>query len=114
MNAQDIVNVQTLESQAFALAARLHVILRREKGRVTDIEYMAQDAAYCRYVLGLGGSAESVDAPALCSKLEELYLGPYGVFIRKHPPAAKPLPAPPPDAARARALPKDQYIGRLR
>jgi hypothetical protein len=114
MNAQDIVNVQTLESQAFALAARLHVILRREKGRVTDIEYMAQNAAYCRYVLGLGGSAESVDAPALCSRLEELYLGPYGVFIRKYPPPAAPLPVATSDVARARTLPKDQYVGRLR
>ena len=119
MNAREIVTVQALESQAFALAARLHVILRREKGRITDIEYMRRDAAYCRHVLSLIDSEEPEDVRALCTKLEDLYLGPYGLFIRLAPPPAKvaaapkrlaPAPAPAPP----RTTSKEEYIGRLR
>lgn len=119
MNAHEIVSMQALESQAFALAARLHVILRREKGRITDIEYMRRDADYCRHVIGLIDREESDDVRALCTKLEELYLGPHGVFIRLAPKvvaapkvAAVPDQAPAPLAARASS--RKEYIGHLR
>lgn len=116
MNALEIVSVQALESQAFALAARLHVILRREKGRITDIEYMQRDAAYCRHVLGLVDVQESDDMRALCTKLEELYLGPHGIFIRQAPPTPKVLaePEPVPSMPAKRVTTKKDYIGRLR
>ncbi len=38
-------------SEAVALAAHLHVLLRRKLGRVTDTEWMAQNADYAREVL---------------------------------------------------------------
>lgn len=34
-----------------AIAAHLHVLLRRRTGRVTDIEWMAQDAGYAREIV---------------------------------------------------------------
>lgn len=116
MNARDIVSVQALESHAFALAARLHVILRREQGRITDIEYMRHNAGYCRHVIGLIDSEAGEDVRALGLKLEELYLGPHGIFTRLAPPAAI-MPAavdpvhlaPPPKLAS-----KKDYIGHLR
>jgi Amt family ammonium transporter len=43
----------TVVNQAFALMGRLHVILRRQSGRITDIEYMRIDPGYCRYLLEL-------------------------------------------------------------
>ncbi len=118
MNARDIVSVQALESQAFALAARLHVILRREQGRITDIEYMRRNAGYCRHVIGLIDREAPEDVQALGVKLEELYLGPHGVFTRLAPPKAS-VPAEPdavklaPTPALRQAVKKD-YIGRLR
>ena len=116
MNAHEMVSIQALESHAFALSARLHVILRREKGRITDIEYMRRDAAYCRHVIGLIDSGESEDVRALCTKLQELYFGPQGVFTRLSPPTPKlvaapePVSLPPP----ARVTSKKEYIGHLR
>jgi hypothetical protein len=117
MNAHDIVNLQTLENQAFALAARLHVILRREKGRVTDIEYMRQDPAYCRHVLSLVDSAEPDDVRSLCSKLEDLYFGAHGLFVRYASTlavAVAPAAPPPAPVQLAPVASSAKYIGRLR
>jgi hypothetical protein len=117
MKAHEMVNQQTLESRIFALAARLHVILRREKGRVTDIEYMRLDPAYCRHVLGLVDSAQPEPVYTLCSTLEELYFGERGLFARRAPALPVPIPAavtplsPPPLKAVAGT---GRYIGRLR
>lgn len=87
MSAYDQASVARQENQAFALMARLHVVLRREKGRVTDIEYMRVDPVYCRYVLGMIGIGDSADMRELCAKLEELYFGKHGLFVS--------LPRPP-------------------
>lgn len=121
MKAHEMVNQQTLENRIFALAARLHVILRREKGRVIDIEYMRQDPAYCRHVLGLIDHTEPEEVRSLCSTLEELYFDGKGLFSRSEltpsgaSPAAVPtppaqLPRPPLETAASAA----RYIGRLR
>jgi hypothetical protein len=118
MNAHEMVNLQTLENQTFALAARLHVILRREMGRITDVEYMRLDPAYCRHVLDLVGSAEPEEVRSLCSKLDDLYFGSHGLFVRHalvQPVAAEPVAlqaAPPPPYAVVAT--QERYVGRLR
>lgn len=121
MNAHDIVNVHTMEAQAFALVTRLHVQLRREQGRVTDIEYMSQDPNYCRHVLDLAGNVESSELRLLCSKLDALFFGPLGIFPAVESPAQEPArpervaaPEPQADNASARAVLREKYIGRLR
>ncbi len=53
-----------IELEKFALATRLHVLLRRKTGRVTDVEWMMSDPAYAAEVTRLGratGDAELAD-----------------------------------------------------
>ncbi len=40
-----------LESEKLAIAAHLHVLLRRKTGRVTDTEWMAVNAEYAREIM---------------------------------------------------------------
>src|SRR5574343_1378679 len=40
-----------LESEKLAVAAHLHVVMRRKIGRVTDVEWMVQNADYAREVI---------------------------------------------------------------
>lgn len=119
MSAHEQVNIANLENQAFALMARLHVILRREKGRVTDIEYMRNHASYCRHVLGLIDVDDTQEVRDLGARLDEIFFGQHGLFISKRapapllarftvPPAAAPAMAPPPVAV------SQKYVGRLR
>ena len=119
MSAHEQVNIANLENQAFALMARLHVILRREKGRVTDIEYMRNHASYCRHVLGLIDEADSQEVRALGARLDEIFFGQHGLFISKRPAppllsrlAAQPATATAP-VAPSPAAPQT-YVGRLR
>lgn len=110
-----------MESEVFALMGRLHVILRRETGRITDIEYMRQDPAYCRHVLDLAAHSGNADVVALRERLESLYFGPAGLFVK---PAQRPLlargAAPHPFAAThapahdAGQAASKTYVGRLR
>lgn len=88
----------SLENQAFALMARLHVIVRRQTGRVTDIEYMRIDPVYCRYVLNMAQAMQIDDLPAICEKLQEIYFGAEGLFVRTPPrqPLISKLNAAPP------------------
>ncbi|MDP9605400.1 hypothetical protein ABL840_02360 [Variovorax sp. NFACC27] len=56
------------ESERIALAARLHVALRRKHGRVTDTEWMATNAEYAAEIVRM------TRAHAADTKDEELYL----------------------------------------
>jgi hypothetical protein len=40
-----------LESEKFAIAAHLHVVMRRVHGRVTDVEWMIKSADYAREII---------------------------------------------------------------
>jgi hypothetical protein len=40
-----------LNSQKIAIAAHLHVLLRRKTGRVTDTEWMAKDSGYAAEII---------------------------------------------------------------
>lgn len=118
-----------LENQAFALMGRLHVTLRRQTGRVTDIEYMRIDPAYCRYLLKMASLSPIEDLQDLSVKLQEIFFGPDGLFVVAEPKPPlidrlkeqAPAPAPATPAAAAPAAPTDNgdpvdrgYIGRLR
>jgi len=119
----------TLENQAFALMGRMHVILRRQTGRVTDIEYMRIDPGYCRYILKMIASSDNTDLHEIAIKLEEIYFGNDGLFVRTDTkpllarlsePAQPAAPAAAPPAASSPAKPGGDdpvdrgYIGRLR
>jgi hypothetical protein len=124
MMAAQQVTLSALENQAFALMSRLHVIMRRESGRVTDIEYMRLDPQYCRHVLGLAEATGNADLQGICARLGDIYFAPGGLF----PPAKKPVPpqmAEPAGLARdedapvvatltAKAKAVQSYVGRLR
>jgi hypothetical protein len=73
-------SVEGLESQAFGLMGRLHVLLRREIGRVTDIKYMSTNPEYCLHVLELASSTANTDLHNMCQKLEDIYFGEGGLF----------------------------------
>ena len=119
-----------LENQAFALMGRLHVTLRRQTGRVTDIEYMRIDPGYCRYLLKMASLSDNEDLHDIGLKLQEIFFGDEGLFVRaepkapllarlKEPPAPQPVMAPSVPAAPAAAPGTDDpvdrgYIGRLR
>jgi hypothetical protein len=118
-----------LETHAFALMGRLHVNLRRQSGRVIDIEYMRIDPGYCRYLLKMASLSTSEEVQELGQKLQEVFFGTEGLFVRTEPrqplltrlqepavtpPAPAATPAPSSTAPEA-ADPVDRgYIGRLR
>lgn len=121
-----------LDNQAFSLMGRMHVILRRQTGRITDIEYMRIDPQYCRHVLELAFAQPNDDLKQLCERLQEIYFGPQGLFVAEPPKpplmarlagapassaAAEPAPviaAPSPAPAGHGAEVDKTYIGRLR
>ncbi|HEV2610059.1 MAG TPA: hypothetical protein VGU61_07305 [Noviherbaspirillum sp.] len=128
MTAHQQTTVAALENQAFALMGRLHVILRRQSGRITDIEYMRADPAYCRHVLQLALQTPAEDAHRICEKLQEIYFGNEGLFVRNPPKAplaarfgsaaaAAKISHAPGDNTTSRLPDEDvdrAYIGRLR
>lgn len=119
-----------LETHAFALMGRLHVNLRRQSGRVIDIEYMRIDPAYCRYLLKMASLSTSEEVQEIGQKLQEVFFGEEGLFVRTEPrqpllarlqepaaaaPAAAPATSANTPAATDNADPVDRgYIGRLR
>lgn len=72
--------IDATESQAFGLMGRLHVLLRREIGRVTDVKYMGSNAEYCKHVLELAASVSNPDLNTICARLEAIYFGDKGLF----------------------------------
>jgi hypothetical protein len=59
-----------LESEKFAIAAHLHVLLRRINGRVTDVEWMIRSADYAREVIRVARTEQHADLRKLADKLE--------------------------------------------
>ena len=61
-------------NDVFALAAHLHVLLRRKTGRVTDTEWLTTNADYAREIVRFtrekATSEEHADLLALADKLE--------------------------------------------
>jgi hypothetical protein len=82
MQADQQPATASLNNQAFSLMTRLHVILRRQNQRITDIEYMQVSPAYCRHVLALATQSPLPDLQEIGAKLEEFYFGQDGLFVR--------------------------------
>lgn len=95
-----------LFSEKLAIAAHLHVLLRRTTGRVTDTEWMAANADYAAEVARFARDRAAADAqPELADwaeRLERAMARP-----RPQPVAAVSIPAPVEAAV-------DRYVGRLR
>ncbi len=113
-----------LSSERVAIAAHLHVLLRRKTGRVTDVEWMAANPEYAAEVVRLARQhALENAAPELADWAAKLE----AAMRQPEPPARRPVLAPQPnlpaDAAAALqgpAAPADaaaagaRYVGRLR
>ncbi len=128
MNTHQRVTLAELDTQAFALMGRLHVTLRRETGRVIDVEYMRHDPHYCRHVLDLAGHLEHEVVREICARLRDIFFGTGGLFtVQESLPLLAPRPsqpssspgAAPPSSADATGTSGPQaaeqtYVGRLR
>jgi hypothetical protein len=57
----------------FALAGRIHVLLRREYNRIIDDEWMCTDEGYAREVIKLARSAGSDELLALAERVEDVH-----------------------------------------
>lgn len=59
-----------LQSDKFAVAAHMHVVLRRKCGRVTDVEWMMKSPDYAREVIRVARAENEPDLQAMADKLE--------------------------------------------
>lgn len=57
----------------FALAGRIHVLLRREHNRIIDVEWMCANESYAKEVIKLARSANSAELPALAERVESVH-----------------------------------------
>ncbi len=97
-----------LESEKLAIAAHLHVLLRRKTGRVTDTEWMACNADYAREIVRFARQRASEDqAPELAEWADKLEraMGAMGAGAAL-PQAPAPAPPAPPETPR--------YVGGIR
>lgn len=85
-----------LDSEKLAIAAHLHVLLRRKAGRVTDIEWMVSSTEYAREIIRFTRQKAVEDGhPDLAEwadKLELAFLG--GPTMRSAAVVQLPLKAP--------------------
>ena len=105
-------------SERLAIAAHLHVLLRRKLGRVTDTEWMASNADYAREILKVCRAESDPDLHDWAGKLEQVLraLSPKATSpetAQRGPWAGETLPAADPPAVRARSV-EQRYVGRLR
>ncbi len=109
-----------LEMETFAIAARLHVVMRRAAGRVTDVDWMVRNRDYAREVIRLARLHADAELLALADKFEvslvqvrapeaalhrvaaPVAVQARGRAERPEPPATHAMPAVP------------RYVGRLR
>ncbi|MDB5805545.1 MAG: hypothetical protein JWN73_2867 [Betaproteobacteria bacterium] len=59
-------------TEIFAVLGRIHVLLRRDLNRITDIEWASANKAYAMEVVRLCASANHPDLKALAIRLSEL------------------------------------------
>ncbi len=100
------------ESERIAIAARLHVALRRKTGRVTDTEWMASNAEYAtemvRFARAHAAETNDLDLNAIASRLE-FVMAPVVAAARLRAAAAARGELPPIGATL-----KERYVGGLR
>ena len=85
-----------LESEKFAIAAHLHVVLRRINGRVTDVEWMIKSAEYAREIIRVARTETHPELHKLADKLEAALQPPTPAqrFVKPPAPADQPAFAP--------------------
>ena len=104
-------------SELFAIAAHLHVLLRRKTGRVTDTEWLATNAEYARAIVRFSREKAAAegheDLQQWADKLEAAIVG-MGAAPRKTllDVAAEALRAAPPGPPPAGE--EHKYVGGLR
>lgn len=85
-----------LDSEKLAIAAHLHVLLRRKAGRVTDIEWMVSSTEYAREIIRFTRQKAAEDGHAdlaeWADKLELAFLG--GPTVRPAVVVQLPVKAP--------------------
>ncbi len=99
------------EMELFAVAARLHVVMRRVQGRVTDVEWMTRNREYAREVIRIAREQTDQELLALADKLEACLSGQRAAESSARRAAqeeARPVPVP-------HVVPETpRYVGRLR
>ncbi|HEY8879767.1 MAG TPA: hypothetical protein VIN03_19510 [Roseateles sp.] len=96
------------DSEKLAVAAHLHVLMRRKMGRVTDVEWLVRNADYAQEIIRLA-----------CQQAEHPEVAEWGARLRamlfaKPAPAPAPAPVPAPVSSRAVATTGGRYVGGLR
>ena len=86
------------EHDKIAIAARLHVLMRRLLGRVTDVEWMVASPDYARELVRLARAAPHAELHQWADKLEAAVVPP-------------PAPEPVPEPERLPAPPKRYVLG---
>lgn len=61
-----------LDSEKFAIAARLHVMLRRKAGRVTDVEWMVKNEEYAQELLRFADEQGDAELSELADKFRRV------------------------------------------
>ena len=72
------------DHEKIAIAARLHVLLRRRLGRVTDVEWMVKSADYAREVVRVSRAAPYAELHEWADRLEAAVVTPPSVPV-PHP-----------------------------
>ncbi|HEX7640008.1 MAG TPA: hypothetical protein VF457_16545 [Burkholderiaceae bacterium] len=104
------------EVETFAIAARLHVVLRRTLGRVTDVEWMTRNREYAQEVLRVARGHDSAELRDLADKFEQA-LSPrqrasgFAITPTRVAPAVAAEAIVPP---RPQAAAQERYVGGLR
>jgi hypothetical protein len=101
------------DPERIAVAAHLHVALRRRLSRVTDVEWMATNRDYATEVVRLCQASPHPDLHDLAGRLEQAWRG--GPARRE--PAATAPPSGPARALAAEPAPSPragQYVNSLR
>ncbi|MFG6485589.1 hypothetical protein ACG04R_02835 [Roseateles sp. BYS78W] len=89
------------DSEKMAVAAHLHVLMRRKMGRVTDVEWLVRNADYAQEIIRLA-----------CQQAEHPEVADWGARLRAML-FPKPPPAPSPKSASAVPV-ATRYVGGLR
>ena len=100
-----------LASQKIAIAAHLHVLLRRKTGRVTDTEWLASNLEYAREIVRFARARAAEDGHAdleeWAGKLEQ-------AVLEQTPPAKVPLAQAAVRILSEPAADEHRYIGGIR
>lgn len=96
-------------SDRIAIAAHLHVLLRRKLGRITDTEWMAANEEYARTIVRLCHEQSDEDLRTWADKLDAHYAAERG---DRRAEAASPSPSP--ALLNAMQSVEQRYVGRLR